>query len=169
LPSGRESGNLSIFQKHDKNNNFEWYTPERYVRKMIPHLDKNQKYVACFDGDESQIYKVLKSEGFDIINNVIDGVYVPYEDLPDSHFEGRHIITNPPFIGPKRYVMKMASRVDVAYIIVPSISYYNMVKYKTIKWVKDFNISMLVDIQRFVMPDGTEKSTHCNWLKFERK
>lgn len=81
-----------IFKKQYGTLDTEFYTTEKTVKKLIPFLDKNKRYIEPFDRkNNSKIYLILKEAGFDI-------THLTKDYSIEDNYEGRVIITNPPFI-----------------------------------------------------------------------
>ena len=74
--------------------NDEFYTPAYAIEPLLKYLDKSLIYWECTDFGESQITKVLKDNGFNIIStNIKDFDF--FFHVPDFYYDV--IITNPPY------------------------------------------------------------------------
>ena len=80
------------YMKQEKND--ELYTPDEAIIPILKYLDPSKIYWECTDFGESNITKVLKEKGFNVIHtnkSEIDFL----KDKPDFDFDV--IITNPPY------------------------------------------------------------------------
>lgn len=80
----------------------EQYTPKSTVELIVPYIQHiKEKIIWCpFDRDDSQFVKVLKREGFNVVNTHIDygQDFFKYEPL---HWDV--IISNPPYTNKRLY------------------------------------------------------------------
>jgi hypothetical protein len=176
----REKGKLSIFNKRHQGLNQEFYTTTDTVEKLLPYLDVNKKYICPFDTHKSNIYKVLKQNGFST-KCLSDLRAKTFEELEkDYDWKNKIIITNPPFNSKKRYYSRMGKLVDKMFVILLDFTFLSYTKYKkhdylmknnvNYSWVDDFFIKKIVDVQKFIKPDGTiTHSPHCVFAYFWRK
>jgi len=170
----RKDGRTGYFLTDKNRADNELYTTEAAVGKILlepsffAHLMSDTQFICPFDGDDSNIVKVLRRTKSTVLNNIIDGQYVLYEDLPDSHFEGRVMVTNPPFDG-KHHARKLMERVDEAYLVVPHLTAHRIFKGPTPKWCKDYDINLLSNIYKFHTPSGVDRNVHCAWLHVKKK
>ena len=80
------------YMKKEKND--ELYTPEYAIKPLIKYLPKNIKIWECTDYGSSNITKVLKENGYEVITTHKDN----FDFLKDkADFEFNMIITNPPY------------------------------------------------------------------------
>ena len=80
------------YMKNVKNDEF--YTPKEAIYPLLKYLDKNKIYWECTDFGDSNITKVLKENGF----NVIATRKEEFDFLKnDPVFDFDVIITNPPY------------------------------------------------------------------------
>ena len=73
--------------------NDELYTPEYAVKPLLKYLDKDKIYWECTDFGESNITKVLRENGFKVINT--NKAQINF--LTDEPLDCDIIITNPPY------------------------------------------------------------------------
>ena len=74
--------------------NDELYTPEYAIKPLIKYLPKNIKIWECTDFGSSNITKVLKENGYQVITTHKDN----FDFLTDKpNFDFDMIITNPPY------------------------------------------------------------------------
>lgn len=76
-----------------KEKNDELYTPREAILPILKYLDKNKIYWECTDFGESNITKVLRENGFKVINTS----KVELDFLIDDPLDCDVIITNPPY------------------------------------------------------------------------
>jgi hypothetical protein len=74
--------------------NDEIYTPKYAVIPLLKYLDKSKKIICPFDTQESNFYKVLKSNGYDVTALHMDDGKDFFLDFFD-HYD--IIISNPPY------------------------------------------------------------------------
>lgn len=86
----------------EKNSN-ERYTKPYAVYPILKYLDKNKIYWLPCDTDESYFTKIMKQEGFKIINTNIDTGHDFYQYEPLNY---DCIITNPPFTNKSLFVKR---------------------------------------------------------------
>ena len=80
------------YMQQEKND--ELYTPTEAILPILKYLDHNKIYWECTDFGESNITKVLKENGFKVINTSKKEI----DFLKDkANFEFDVIITNPPY------------------------------------------------------------------------
>ena len=77
--------------KNEKND--ELYTPEEAIYPILKYLDKSKIYWECTDFGESNITKVLRENGFKVINTS----KAELDFLKDDPLDCDVIITNPPY------------------------------------------------------------------------
>lgn len=80
------------YMKNEKND--ELYTPEYAIKPLIKYLPKNIKIWECTDYGSSNITKVLKENGYEVITTHKDNFNFLKEK---ADFEFDMIITNPPY------------------------------------------------------------------------
>lgn len=76
-----------------KEKNDELYSPEEAIKPILKYLDKNKIYWECTDFGGSNITKVLRENGFKVINTCKAEI----DFLKDDPLECDVIITNPPY------------------------------------------------------------------------
>lgn len=89
---------MSLMTVNKNLNGDEYYTPDYVVEAILPYIKNNKdiKVIWCpFDKEYSEFVKILKREGYEVINTHIDHGqdFLTYE--PDFDFD--LIISNPPF------------------------------------------------------------------------
>lgn len=76
--------------------NDELYTPPEAVEMILPFISKNIKTIwECTAIDESQITKILKEKGYNVISSHIKDGQDFFNYIPDENYD--MIITNPPY------------------------------------------------------------------------
>lgn len=89
------------YMKNVKNDEF--YTPKEAIYPLLKYLDKNKIYWECTDFGDSNITKVLKENGF----NVIATRKEEFDFLKnDPVFDFGVIITNPPYSIKDKFLKK---------------------------------------------------------------
>ena len=89
------------YMKNVKNDEF--YTPKEAIYPLLKYLDKNKIYWECTDFGDSNITKVLKENGF----NVIATRKEEFDFLKnDPVFDFDVIITNPPYSIKDKFLKK---------------------------------------------------------------
>lgn len=86
--------------------NDEIYTPEYALKPLLKHLPKNIKIWECTDYGESNITKVLRSNGYEVITTH-KSTFDFLTDTPDFEFD--MIITNPPYSLKDKFIEKCYS------------------------------------------------------------
>lgn len=80
------------YMKKPKND--ELYTPPEAIYPILKYLPKGKKYWECTDFGNSNITKILRSNGFDIVGTGKEQIDFIKDDPP---FDFDVIITNPPY------------------------------------------------------------------------
>lgn len=142
------------FKKQYADLDTEFYTTKETVLQLVPYLDKSKRYIEPFDRmNNSKIYLMLKDLGFDIIRLGTD--YNPKDD-----YDGRVIITNPPFISRGGLYSKMSKQCDEMYLIMPTFSYNcytkNREKDKCRRFSDNWDKELLFKVNYFDTPSGGE-------------
>ena len=83
--------------------NDELYTPKYAIKPLIKYLPKNIKIWECTDFGSSNITKVLKENGYQVITTHKDN-FDFLIDKPDFNFD--MIITNPPYSLKDEFIKK---------------------------------------------------------------
>lgn len=157
------------FKSQYKDLGTEFYTTEETARAIIPYLDTSKRYIEPFDRvGNSKIYSVLKEYGIDIIRLRTDY-------CKDDDYDGRVIITNPPFISRGGLYSKMARQCDEMYLIMPIFSFNcytsHRGKDKCHRFSDGWKKQKLFDVIEFDTPKG-KKNVSCvftHWVKKEGK
>lgn len=144
----------------------EFYTTAEDVIRLIPFLDKNKRYIEPFDRmNNSKIYQVLSGIGLDIIR--LDSDY-----SPQDNYDGRVIITNPPFISRGGLYSKMSKQCDEMFLIMPLFTWNcytsHRSKDKCRRWSDDWHKEKLFNVARFDTPTG-EKKVSCVFTHWTKK
>ena len=143
----------------------EFYTTEETVKQLIPFLDKTKRYIEPFDRmGNSKIYRILKDNGFDIVRLGTD--YSKGDD-----YDGRIIITNPPFISRGGLYSKMSKQCEEMYLLMPLFSFNAYTKNRSKdkcrrfsdNWIKE----TLFPVTEFDTPYGKKKVScvFTHWTK----
>jgi len=81
------------YMKNPKND--ELYTPDEAIYPLLKYLPKNKIIWECTDYGESNITKILKEYGYEVIGTHINNGFNFLNDEPNFEFD--MIITNPPY------------------------------------------------------------------------
>jgi len=73
----------------------EIYTPEYAIKPLLKYLPKNKVIWECTDFGNSNITKVLKENGFKVVNTHLKNGFDFLKDIPDFDYD--IIVTNPPY------------------------------------------------------------------------
>lgn len=88
------------YMKKEKND--ELYTPEKAIYPILKYLDKSKIYWECTDFGGNNITKVLRENGFKIINTSKAEI----DFLKDEPLDCDVIITNPPYSLKNEFIKK---------------------------------------------------------------
>lgn len=146
---------MQPFKKQYGDIETEFYTTIETVLELEKFLDKTKRYIEPFDRvGNSKIYTVLKTLGYDIIRLRTD--YDPKQD-----YDGRIIITNPPFISRGGLYSKMSRQCNEMYLIMPTFSWNcytsHRGKDKCRRWSDEWNKWKLFSVDTFDTTTGTKK------------
>jgi len=84
--------------------NDELYTPNEAIYPLLKYLPKNKIIWECTDYGESNITKILKKNGYNVIGTHINDGFDFLNDNPDFEFD--MIITNPPYSIKDKFIKK---------------------------------------------------------------
>ena len=154
------------FSKQYVEKDTEFYTTEETVLKLIPYLDATKRYIEPFNRvGNSKIFSVLKQKGFDIIELQKD-----YDKSDD--YDGRIIVTNPPFISRGGLYSKMSKQANEMFLIMPVFSFNayttHRAKDKCHRWTDKWNKKLLFPVKIFDTPTG-KKQVYCVFTHWEKK
>ena len=88
------------YMKKEKND--ELYTPEEAIYPILKYLDKSKVYWECTDFGGSNITRVLRENGFKVINTCKSEI----DFLKDDPIDCDVIITNPPYSLKNEFIKK---------------------------------------------------------------
>lgn len=88
------------YMQQEKND--ELYTPDEAIIPILKYLDKEKIYWECTDFGESNITKVLRENGFKVINTCKAEI----DFLKDDPLDCDVIITNPPYSLKNEFIKK---------------------------------------------------------------
>ena len=89
------------YMKNEKND--ELYTPDYVVKPLLKYLPKDKVIWECTDFGESNITKLLKQNGYNVISTHKDD----FDFLTDTpNFDFDMIITNPPYSSKNEFLKK---------------------------------------------------------------
>lgn len=107
--------------------NDEIYTPEYAIKPILKYLPKDKIYWECTDFGDSNITKVLKANGFKVVNtnkSEIDFL----NDNVDFYFD--IIITNPPYSLKDKFIKKCYEYNKPFALLLPITSFKGKVRGK---------------------------------------
>ena len=105
------------YMQQEKND--ELYTPTEAILPILKYLDHNKIYWECTDFGESNITKVLKENGFKVINTSKKEI----DFLKDkANFNFDVIITNPPYSLKNEFLKKCYEYQKTIYVIASTYS-----------------------------------------------
>lgn len=102
-------------------NNDECYTPVYVVEEIIPYLPKDKIIWCPFDKEDSAFVRVLKNNGFNVINSHIEYGQDYYQYEPE-HWD--IMVSNPPFTN-KRQIFERALSFNKPFALIMSNTWLN--------------------------------------------
>lgn len=123
---------------YSKGKNDECYTPPYAVYPIMEYLSKNQIVWCPFDKDESNYVKILRANGYNVINTHIDNGQDFYNYEPDK-FD--IIVSNPPFTN-KRMVFERCLSFNKPFALLMSNTWLNDSAPKQLFFNKDLQLLM---------------------------
>lgn len=135
---------------YSKGKNDECYTPDYAVYPIIKYLDKSKIIWCPFDTDESYFVKILKEEGFKVINSHIKLGQDFYEYEPD---DWDIIVSNPPFTN-KRKIFERCLSFNKPFALIMSNTWLNDSAPKQIFKDKDLQLLMFDKRIKFINKEG---------------
>ena len=106
---------------YSKGKNDECYTPSYGVEPIIKYLDKDKIIWCPFDTDKSEFVRILKREGFKVVNSHISLGQDFYEYEPE---EWDIIVSNPPFTN-KRKIFERCIQFGKPFALIMSNTWLN--------------------------------------------
>lgn len=137
---------------YSNGNNDEKYTPAYAVMPLLKFLDKKQIIWCPFDTEDSQYVKVLKQNGFTVINSHISEGKNFFEYEPENW---DILISNPPFTG-KRKIFERALSFNKPFALLMTNTWLNDSAPKQL--FKDKDLQLLMFEQR-IQFDNQNKIT----------
>lgn len=98
----------------------EWYTPRNVIEDIVKSLDKSKIYWLPFDTKQSEFYKVLSENNFNVINSHISIGQDFYQYEPE---QWDCIISNPPFKN-KRLILERCLSFKKEFILIMGCSMF---------------------------------------------
>ena len=118
--------------------NDECYTPRYVVESILPFLPKDKIYWLPFDRDDSNFVKVLKENGYKVINSHLDYGQDYYEYEPE---EWDIMLSNPPFTN-KRKIFERALSFNKPFALIMTNTWLNDAAPKDLFKDKDLQLLM---------------------------
>ena len=138
------------------NKNDEYYTPAYAVVPIMNKLARSSTVWCPFDTDESQYVKVLKENGFNVINtHILDGKDFFAIDVPECDY----IISNPPY-SLKGEVFKRLYEIGKPFAML--INFQGLFDHKErFELFKSHRIELMYLSPRvnYIKPDNPDKAT----------
>lgn len=135
---------------YSKGKNDECYTPKYGVIPIVKYLDKNKIIWCPFDTDESEFVKVLKKEGFKVINSHIKYGQDFYTYEPEKW---DIIVSNPPFTN-KRKIFERCIAFGKPFALIMSNTWLNDSAPKQLFSDVDLQLLMFDKRMEFIQEDG---------------
>lgn len=132
---------------YSNGNNDEKYTPAYAVTPLLKYLDKRQIIWCPFDTEDSQYVKVLKQNGFTVINSHISEGKDFFEYEPENW---NILISNPPFTN-KRKIFERALSFNKPFALLMTNTWLNDSAPKQL--FKDKDLQLLMFEQRIQFDD----------------
>lgn len=123
---------------YSQGSNDECYTPRYAVLPILKYLPKNKTIWCPFDTEESEFVKVLRENGFDVINSHINEGKDFYNYEPD-HWD--IIVSNPPFTN-KRKIFERCLGFGKPFALIMSNTWLNDSAPKQLFKEKDLQLLM---------------------------
>lgn len=123
---------------YSNGNNDEKYTPAYAITPLLKYLDKRQIIWCPFDTEDSQYVKVLKQNGFTVINSHISEGKDFFEYEPENW---NILISNPPFTG-KRKIFERALSFNKPFALLMTNTWLNDSAPKQLFKNKDLQLLM---------------------------
>ena len=132
---------------YSNGNNDEKYTPAYAITPLLKYLDKRQIIWCPFDTEDSQYVKVLKQNGFTVINSHISEGKDFFEYEPENW---NILISNPPFTN-KRKIFERALSFNKPFALLMTNTWLNDSAPKQL--FKDKDLQLLMFEQRIQFDD----------------
>ena len=136
---------------YSEGSNDECYTPEYGVVPIIKYLDKSKIIWCPFDTDDSNFVKLLKNEGFVVINSHISNGQDFYNYEPDKW---DIIVSNPPFTN-KRKIFERALSFNKPFALIMTNTWLNDSAPKQLFKTKELQLLMFEQRIEFLQKDKT--------------
>lgn len=137
---------------YSKGKNDECYTPEYAVYPIIKYLDKDKIIWCPFDTEDSNFVKILKENGFKVINSHINTGQDFYEYEPENWDV---IVSNPPFTN-KKEIFERCLSFNKPFALIMTNTWLNDSAPKKLFKDKELQLLMFDKRIRFVKPSGEE-------------
>ena len=135
---------------YSKGKNDECYTPEYAVYPILKYLDKDKIIWCPFDKEHSNFVKILKKNGFKVINSHIEKGQDFYEYEPEKWDV---IVSNPPFTNKKKIFERCLS-FNKPFALIMTNTWLNDSAPKKLFMDKDLELLMFDKRIEFINPNG---------------
>lgn len=131
---------------YSKGHNDECYTPRYVVEELLPYLPKDKVIWCPFDTEDSEFVKVLKQNGYFVINTHID-YGQDFFDYEPEHWD--IMVSNPPFTN-KRKIFERALSFNKSFALLMSNTWLNDSAPKVLFREKDLQLLMFRNRIKFI-------------------
>lgn len=140
---------------YSKGKNDECYTPDYAVYPILKYLDKSKIIWCPFDKEESNFVKILKENGFQVVNSHIETGQDFYDYEPDNW---DIIVSNPPFTN-KRGIFERCLNFNKPFALIMTNTWLNDTAPKRLFKDKDLQLLMFDKRIQFINPSGEKMGT----------
>lgn len=137
---------------YSKGKNDECYTPSYAVEPLLMFLPKDKKFWCPFDKNDSEYVKILRQNGYSVVNSHIEYGQDFYSYEPD---EWDIIVSNPPFTN-KRKIFERCLSFEKPFALLMSNTWLNDAAPKQLFRDKDLELLMFEQRVEF---NGLKKIT----------
>lgn len=135
---------------YSKGKNDECYTPTYAVYPILEYLNKDKIIWCPFDKEESNFVKILRENGFKVINSHIDTGQDFYNYEPDNW---DIIVSNPPFTN-KRKIFERCLSFNKPFALIMTNTWLNDSAPKQLFRNKDLQLLMFDKRIEYITPEG---------------
>lgn len=135
---------------YSKGKNDECYTPEYAVYPILKYLDKSKVVWCPFDTKESNFVKILKGNGFKVVNSHIETGQDFYNYEPE---QWDIIVSNPPFTN-KRKIFQRCLNFNKPFALIMTNTWLNDSAPKQLFKDKDLQLLMFDKRIKYINNQG---------------
>lgn len=137
---------------YSEGSNDECFTPEYGVKPIIKYLDKSKIVWCPFDTDDSNFVKLLKQEGYNVVNSHISNGQDFYNYEPETWDV---IVSNPPFTK-KRNIFERALSFNKPFALIMTNTWLNDAAPKQLFKNKELQLLMFEQRIEFEQKDDSK-------------